>query len=297
MANNCYFSASITGEDDEGRLSDWWDKNLVQNNPAVQYMTDLPDIYTEEEKESKDVYEHAGTKWVSTGHHDDNSISGDSAWSPPLELFRRLSKFFNCTISISYEEPGCAIFGHSIFTDGYIDEEISYDTYIEYLIEEEGDTEYATERLLEMYSNEHLDKDEIEYVKKNFNSFSQEERKELENNIPELRVSISEENLKLMEKGSITVMLQDRKNSPINFPIPKPGKSKRATVEDKVLVAFGKEYRYEGVDVSIGRSHDGQEIYIKSTNGPVFYKPSVIRMSDYDISAPLKMSVTLQIDR
>lgn len=107
-----------------------------------------PEITEEEFKkmDSFDVYDTWGSKWFTPyidGYHlaedsiegkDKSSyivISGDSAWSPMIPLCAKLSKHYNASIVIEYEECGNDFGGRYTFSDGYITE-IKEATYLEW---------------------------------------------------------------------------------------------------------------------------------------------------------------------
>ena len=71
-----------------------------------------------------------GTKWWEFEMNMENdgndaylAISGDSAWSPPIELLRSVCKHFKVHAHIEYEEPGCDFGGETfIEEDGSMDD-------------------------------------------------------------------------------------------------------------------------------------------------------------------------------
>ena len=44
------------------------------------------------------------------------TVSGDSAWSPPVKLIEEICKYYKVSATMEYEEPGCD-FGGEIFID------------------------------------------------------------------------------------------------------------------------------------------------------------------------------------
>ena len=53
-------------------------------------------------------------------------IQGDSAWSPMIGLAQVISKEFQCTVSIDYEEPGNDFGGESVFENGELSNKIVF---------------------------------------------------------------------------------------------------------------------------------------------------------------------------
>jgi len=108
MANNCYNSASIEGSKEmldlfELRLAEatkeihhlhWETFHKVLNKPLVDGVS----------------YEQFGSRWFIPfwERHSATSgvLSGDSAWSPVSEFFRKLSDVYQLEIQSEYEECG-----------------------------------------------------------------------------------------------------------------------------------------------------------------------------------------------
>jgi len=116
MANHCSNYASIVGSSDmldrveraiekatEEQESLWWE-TFKKIFPACKY--DFGD----------DVYAAFGSKWFEPHLErvDKNTltISGDSAWSPVSEFFRKLSETYNLDIESDYEESGMDFAGY-----------------------------------------------------------------------------------------------------------------------------------------------------------------------------------------
>lgn len=109
MANNCYNWASLHGTPESLNLLESRIKEITDAKEHLWYQT-FHKVLGIEHVEG-DVYELYGSKWFDIEYErtDDNmaSISGDSAWSPVNEFFRKLSEVYNLEISSEYEEPGC----------------------------------------------------------------------------------------------------------------------------------------------------------------------------------------------
>lgn len=105
--------------------------HIVLGNPAPK--TDEEGIY------KVDVYTEYGSKWFDcefTKDYVDNklvsvSLQGDSAWSPMLPLFLKITKNFELEAFGSYEEPGLDFAGEFEFIKGEIvfHDEMSYSAY------------------------------------------------------------------------------------------------------------------------------------------------------------------------
>lgn len=80
-----------------------------------------------------------GTKWdfqindISIFYIIEDSVGFNvsTAWSPPNSFCQRLSKKFNVTVDISYEEGGCAFVGMKQYANGDETDSIDYDNYWE----------------------------------------------------------------------------------------------------------------------------------------------------------------------
>ena len=81
-----------------------------------------------EEIDFFNVYNEYGSKWFTPfitasdiDKEDDSGyicISGDSAWSPVSALCQKLSEYYDVSISIEFEEPGCDFGGRHEFVSG-----------------------------------------------------------------------------------------------------------------------------------------------------------------------------------
>jgi hypothetical protein len=138
-------SPAPTGDyDPEGRLQ------ALVDDPANEHWT--PEHYEEDKAEHYALIERAeraeaetgyadwyswannewGTKWSMevTGYTYDTErepeaiyISGNTAWSPPIELLVKISQKFGVKVSISYVEEGMDFIGASVIIDG-----VAYDS-------------------------------------------------------------------------------------------------------------------------------------------------------------------------
>lgn len=146
MANNCWNYAVLLGnkavlDEIQERFSKYDDFN---------YFIEFGDyVLKKEVATSKDEYYLYGTKWwqFNIDERTDNTltISGDSAWSPPLELLRQISEVYNVTIEGEYNECGMDFGGFFYCEDGNLEDREM--TYFEYQLE--SDREWAITDLID----------------------------------------------------------------------------------------------------------------------------------------------------
>jgi hypothetical protein len=173
MANNCWNYAVLSGDkaaldEIQERFSKYGDFN---------YFIEFGDyVLKKETKTSTDHYYLYGTKWwdFNIDERTDLSltISGDSAWSPPLELLRQISEVYNVTIEGEYNECGMGFGGFFSAYEGGLDD--NQMTYREYQLE--CDRDWAIQDIiddLESFEEEfneedydYLTQEEKEYIKK-----------------------------------------------------------------------------------------------------------------------------------
>lgn len=104
-----------------------------------------------------------GTKWwdftLDRQSPDTLCISGDSAWSPPLQLLAMMTKVFDVKIEGEYSESGCNFGGFYTIENGVCDDNEM--TYFEY--ELASDRENALNRLIEDMNEDFID---LKYAEK-----------------------------------------------------------------------------------------------------------------------------------
>ena len=124
----------------------WWD--------TFHKVLDLPI------NEENDVYELFGSKWfeVSIQNEEDNEVTiyGESAWSPMLPFWKKLSEKFNLKIQGDFDESGCDFGGFFLVDNGEMIDEKHFN-YISYRYIEEGIDGVCDE--LNFY--DHLEQEEI----------------------------------------------------------------------------------------------------------------------------------------
>lgn len=111
MANYCYNWMSFQG--DEASIKELKEKAFGTYGD-YEYLTKwVNGVIGKETKENFDTYEY-GTRWfdfdVNMETFDDKLydlvVTGDSAWSPPIEMAQAFCNHFNVECTIEYEESG-----------------------------------------------------------------------------------------------------------------------------------------------------------------------------------------------
>jgi len=122
MANNCWNYVAITGDK---RVVDTLQKHF-ENYENTKYFTEFADAFFNKKRDYKeqpfDFYYEYGTKWwdFEWDRHSETElvIQGDSAWSPPLELLKRISKKYSCKVYAEYQEYGNDFAGRVTYKHG-----------------------------------------------------------------------------------------------------------------------------------------------------------------------------------
>jgi len=132
MANNCYnhiFMYGFKNKSDIDKITNW-----LKSYDKFDYIRDwVNSILDNTEKPSKD-FDYGG-RWFDFDFDadvDSVQIFGDSAWIPMLGMCELLSKEFEITIDIKFEEPGINFGGSYMYKNGY-EGIIFYGTYNQYL--------------------------------------------------------------------------------------------------------------------------------------------------------------------
>jgi len=177
MANHCYNSADIEGSE---QMLDLFEQRL--NEATKQHQGTLfhasfyhvLGIAIEEEETWADSYFDLGSRWFDPLWERQSPttgvLSGDSAWSPVSEFFRKLSEVYELQIESTYEEGGENFGGWYDCVNGKVTRDVttSYfafrymdegDYYIQNLIEDAQDGYWESadeldEALLEVISDE-----------------------------------------------------------------------------------------------------------------------------------------------
>lgn len=142
MANNCYNSASIEGSKE---MLDLFEIRLKEATKEIEHLwwKTYFDVLGLPEEEGIS-YEVFGSRWFIPfwERHSPTSgvLSGDSAWSPVSEFFRKLSDVYQLEIESEYEECGSDFGGWYNCTNGEIIRDVCT-SYHAYRFQEE-DTEF-----------------------------------------------------------------------------------------------------------------------------------------------------------
>jgi hypothetical protein len=138
MANNCWNYAVITGSSDRiSQIKQDLERATEGFTKALFFESYKKLFYNGYFEYGDDVYEEFGSKWFEVTleqfDHGELHISGDSAWSPVLALFEKMSKYYNVTIEAEYEECGSNIGGFFKVKSGkeINREELTYMQYVE----------------------------------------------------------------------------------------------------------------------------------------------------------------------
>lgn len=147
MANNCYNYTKVYGKKEVlDKIEEKFNK--YKDHDYLVLWGDMV-LNKEVERNIKDDYNYYNTRWwdFSIERDDDESmtISGDSAWSPPLQLLQELTEVYDVVVEGSYEEPGMDFAGDYKCEKGEIEDNEM--TCWEYRLKE--DRQYAIECLLE----------------------------------------------------------------------------------------------------------------------------------------------------
>jgi hypothetical protein len=140
MANHCYNWIEIEfKKKDFKKLKNW-----LNNYESFDYLCDWVNfIISEKNRLSQNYAEEGkshsyGGRWFDYTWEERSSIiyiNGDSAWSPMDGMCKAISKEFECTVRINYEEPSCDFGGEIHYVNG--EENIifigSYNQYQYYL--------------------------------------------------------------------------------------------------------------------------------------------------------------------
>jgi hypothetical protein len=164
MANNCWNYAVLLG--DKAALDEIQERFSKYND--FNYFLHFGDYVLKKETSQKvnelndDAYLY-GTKWwdfnIDERTDSTMTISGDSAWSPPLELLRQISEVYNVTIEGEYNECGMDFGGFFYCEDGCLEDRDM--TYFEYQLE--SDRDWAINEVIDNLSDCDEEFDESEY--------------------------------------------------------------------------------------------------------------------------------------
>jgi|11_taG_2_1085331.scaffolds.fasta_scaffold15888_4 hypothetical protein len=136
MANNCWNWVSFNG--DKKNLDKL--EKVLKIYDKTNYFTEFGDIVLgrkpqDYKSQPFDFYYKYGTKWwdfdISRDSDTSLVINGDSAWSPPLELTKRISSAYKLEVQHEFEEAGNDFAGIHKYKNGEVLEQkdMTYQMY------------------------------------------------------------------------------------------------------------------------------------------------------------------------
>lgn len=191
MANHCWNWSCIEGTKESLDLLQARLKEAKASDDALYYTTFHHVLGISLPESTSDVYHDFGTRWFDAEWYRDSdtsaSLTGDSAWSPPSEFFRKLSEVYNLTITSEYSESGNDFGGYYDCKDGEVtrDDQYSY-SYYEWTIDKDAYMSNLMEHIIHgtyedyedyVSSNQdvvaELSPKDIEEIKEQFNKITQ----------------------------------------------------------------------------------------------------------------------------
>lgn len=135
MANHCWNWASIEGSKEN---LDRFEAALISakgDTGHLWYESYFTALSSPLPSKTGDAYADFGTRWFDAEFErvseTSANLSGSSAWSPPLEFFRRVSEVYDLSVTAEYEESGCDFGGFYECTNGEVHRDDCY-TYWQY---------------------------------------------------------------------------------------------------------------------------------------------------------------------
>ena len=128
MANHCFNWVNIYGEDRTlNRIVSKLETYHDHKGSFLSWGAMVLNKAQEADEEERSCY-YYGTRWWDfeiQRERGEINVSGDSAWSPPIELIKQICVEYGVTATIEYEEPGCDFGGRTEFNElGEVVEEI-----------------------------------------------------------------------------------------------------------------------------------------------------------------------------
>lgn len=171
MANNCYNHAHVYGSKEALDLLEKRIEEATTEQSHLYYHTYF-DVLGIECPENTDVYDDFGSKWfncdVMREKDTELIISGDSAWSPVSEFYRKISEMYNLEIYSTFEESGNDFGGWYDCKNGEITKDVTVTfgeyrymedpyEYVDFTIEEieSGDFDEVHEEVWNIMTDEH----------------------------------------------------------------------------------------------------------------------------------------------
>ena len=120
MANNVYFDINMDKEVDVDKVFKYQDRTVPSWDGKDSYkIKELVEAYDQpfmsdvektldEDGWLEDSYDwhinNIGAKWVNLDYADESTLSGYSAWSPPIEMLGHFAKFIKQDLKMTYED-------------------------------------------------------------------------------------------------------------------------------------------------------------------------------------------------
>ena len=120
MANHVHFDINMDNEVDEDKVFKYQDRTVESWNGKERYkIKELVEAYEQpfmsdvektldEDGWLEDSYDwhidNIGAKWVTLDYADESTLSGYSAWSPPIEMLGHFAKFIKQDLKMTYED-------------------------------------------------------------------------------------------------------------------------------------------------------------------------------------------------
>jgi len=113
MANHVYFNISFNEVDKDKVFKTELTKQWVVEIESPVEAYEQPFMANVEKTLDKDGWledsydwhiDNIGAKWVTLDHADETSLSGYSAWSPPIQMLGHFSKFIGQATKMTYED-------------------------------------------------------------------------------------------------------------------------------------------------------------------------------------------------
>lgn len=186
MPNWCTNTITITGEPRTIKMFEKMLKGMSPGGGVFETLIGKDEKLDKEEYDSGGWYSHNtnryGTKWdIDFNEHQFDFTDGclvincETAWSPPTEFVENLTKVYNVTCEMTYEEPGNDFAGKIVVSDGEIIQNDQYD-YAEGVYH--LDNEYFWDGFMENQFDYWRDEEVTDEEVKEYYSFLSEKEKE-----------------------------------------------------------------------------------------------------------------------
>ena len=140
---------SVQNGDDREKIIDFF-----KSYDDFKYFTHWGDSISDDKvtqiETQEEVYKYGTRYWDFELETDKDVlvVRGDSAWAPPIGIAEVLTKVYDCTIRLEYDEPGMDFAGIEYYKNGLVTDCVRYDSWKEWDYKE-GCSSFHIERLLE----------------------------------------------------------------------------------------------------------------------------------------------------